>query len=238
MTIATRGRSYLRPQAWQLAAGPGDGRWGVQATRYTYMNAQCRYCGSGCSGPAGGVAAHPRAECLACGTPQCDTTGSCLVCFAGYVARPPFSVRAEGGICGYARCDGQAVARAPRVGRVCLADLAKAKSRGTTLADDIANSVRLRELGGLDWQKLAWFGPERRYAVRRWHDDGRAGWITGKDPKGFETAGAADREALAWNDPKAAWPHAEQADGWHAERVVLTDELRAEIAAWAKTTRS
>jgi hypothetical protein len=123
------------------------------------------------------------------------------------------------------------VAKAPRVGQVCLGHLGQAKSRGRTLADDIANSVRLRELGGLDWQKLAWFGPERRYAVRRWHDDGRVGWITGKDPKGFETAGAADREAAAWNDPRAS-------DGWHAERVVLTDELRAEILAWARKTRS
>jgi hypothetical protein len=229
MTIVTRGRSYLRPQAWQLAAGPGDGRWGVQARRYEYMNAQCRYCGSGCTGPANGVAAHPRAECLACGTPQCDQ-GSCIVCMAGYVGRPPYSVRADGGTCGYARCDGQAVAKAPRVGRVCLGHLTQAKSRGQTLADDIASYVRLRELGGLDWQKLAWFGPERRYAVRRWHDDGRPqAWTTGKDPKGFETAGAADREAQAWNDPRAS-------DGWHAVRVILTDEVRDQIAAWAKTT--
>jgi hypothetical protein len=138
----------------------------------------------------------------------------------------------ESTACGYARCGKPAVARAPRIGRACAYHLTQAKSRGQTLADGIANYVRLRELGGLDWQKLAWFGPERRYAVRRWHNDGRPGWITGKDPKGFETAGAADREAAAWNDPRAS-------DGWHAERVVLTDELRAEILAWAKkTTRS
>jgi hypothetical protein len=230
MTIVTRGRSYLRPQAWQLAAGPGDGRWGVQARRYEYMNAQCRYCGLHCDGPAHSVTAHPRAQCLACGTPQCDNQGDCLVCMAGFVGRPPFSVRAEGSRCGYARCHSQAVARAPRVGRVCLGCLARAKSRGMTVADDIANYVRLRELGGLDWQQLAWFGPERRYAVRRWHDDGRPqAWTTGKDPKGFETAGAADREAQAWNDPRAS-------DGWHAERVILTDEVRDQIAAWAKTT--
>ncbi len=235
MTIAMRGRSYLRPQAWQTAAGPGDGRWGVQARRYEYMNAQCRYCGYGCPGPEHGVTAHPRAQCLACGTPQCDTTGSCLVCMAGYVARPPFSVRAEGGTCGYAKCDGPAVAKAPRVGRVCLADLGKpAVIRGgngrITLADSIGASLLQRELGGLDWQQLAWFGPERRYAVRRWHDDGRPqAWTTGQDPKGFETAGAADREAAAWNDPRAS-------DGWHAERVILTDEVREQIAAWAKMT--
>lgn len=223
MTITTRGRSYLRPQAWQLASGPGDGRWGVQAVRYTYMNGQCRYCGNHCDGPAGSVTAHPRAECLACGTPQCDKQRDCLVCMAGFVGRPAY----QRNTCGYAKCDGQAVARAPRVGQVCLADLGKPKSRGQTLADGIANYVRLRELGGHDWQKLAWFGPGRRYAVRRWHDDGRTGWITGKDPKGFETAGAADREAGAWNDPRTS-------DGWHAERVVLTDGLRAEILAWAK----
>jgi hypothetical protein len=234
VTIATRGRSYLRPQAWQLAAGPGDGRWGVQAVRYDYMNGQCRYCGDHCGGSANSVAAHPRALCLACGTPQCDRQRDCLVCMIGFVGRVPYGMSTA---CGYAKCGKPAVARAPRVGRACAYHLAQATSRRQTLADGIANSVRLRELGGLDWQQLAWFGPERRYAVRRWHDDGRAGWVTGKDPKGFETAGAADREALAWNDPKAAWPHAERADGWHAERVVLTDELRAEILAWAKTTR-
>jgi hypothetical protein len=229
VTITTRGRSYLRPQPWQLAGSPADARWGVQATRYEYMNGQCRYCGSGCDGPANSVIAHPRALCLACGTPQCDKQHDCLVCMIGFVGRPPFSVRAEGGTCGYVQCSKPAVARAPRVHRVCLTHLSQAKSRGQTLGDGIANYVRLRELGGLDWQKLAWFGPERRYAVRRWHDDGRTGWITGKDPKGFETAGAADREAGAWNDPRAS-------DGWHAERVLLTDELRAEILAWAKKT--
>lgn len=227
MITATRGRSYLRPQAWQTAAGPGDSRWGRQARRYEYMSGQCRYCGTHCPGKAHSVTAHPRAECLACGTPQCDKGSRCVVCMIGFVGRVPYGMSTA---CGYAQCSKPAVAEAPRVHRACAYHLSQARSRGTTLADDIASSVRLRELGGLSWQQLAWFGPERRYAVRRWHDDGRPqAWTTGQDPKGFETAGAADREAQAWNDPRTS-------DGWHAERVLLTDELRAEILAWAKKT--
>jgi len=217
-----RGRSYLRPEPWQLAGSPADARWGVQATRYLYMNGQCRYCGEHAQGPASSVTAHPLALCLACGTPQCDKQRGCLVCMIGFVGRVPYG---QSTACGYARCGKPAVARAPRVGRVCTHHLIQATSRGRTLRSQIDNSVRLRELGGLDWQKLTWFGPERRYAVRRWHDDGRTGWTTGQHRAGFETAGAADREAAAWNDPRTS-------DGWHAERVLLTDEVRAQIEDW------
>jgi hypothetical protein len=206
------------PLGWQLTA-PLDGRWGVQAVQYT-ASPQCRYCG------VFGRPGHPdcfKGTCLACGTVQCAPPrgGDCLVCMIGFISQPPWN----NATCGYTKCDGRAVARAPRVRTVCLADLSKAKSRGQTLADQIADYVRLRERGGHSWQKLVWFGPARHYAVRRWHDDGRAGWTTGSDPKGYETAGQADREAQAWNDPRSS-------DGWHAERVLLTDEVRDEIDAW------
>jgi len=221
------GDSPALPLGWQLEAGPVDGRWGVQAIRYEYMNGQCRYCGASCGGGPGTVGAHPRAQCLACGTPQCDRGSRCLVCMIGFVGRVPWSPNPGYDRCGYARCLDPAVAEAPRVHRVCACHLAQARSRGQTLQAQIANYVRLRERGGQSWQKLAWFGPERRYAVRRWHDDGRAGWTTGQDPKGFETAGQADREADAWNDPRGG--------DWHAERVLLTPEVHAEILAWSKT---
>ena len=130
----------------------------------------------------------------------------------------------QSGACGYAGCGKPAVARAPRVGRACAHHLGKARSRGRTLADQIADSLRLRDRGGLSWQKLTWFGPPKFYAVRRWHDDGRTGWTTGQDPQGFETAGQADREAEAWNDPRSS-------GGWHAVRVELTPQVRDEIAA-------
>ena len=213
------------PQAWQVAAGPGDGRYGVQAIRYTYMNAQCRYCGSGCSGPANSVVAHPLALCLACGTPQCDKQRECLVCMAGFVGRPPYSVRAEGSSCGYAKCDGPAVAKAPRVGRVCLAHLSKPVIiRGgngrITLADTIAAALLQRDRGGQGWQKIAWFGPPKRYYVRRWcpvdAEVIRTGWIGPLD-----TAGQADREAEAWTST-----------GWTAERVEATPEITEQVKAW------
>lgn len=225
MTITSRGRSYLRPQAWQVATGPGDGRWGRQAPRYAYMNAQCRYCGTHCQGQPHSVTAHPRAECLACGTPQCDNSRECIVCMIGFVGRVPWSPTPGYRFCGYAHCMEPAVAKASRVGRCCAGHLARARGARGTLAAQIADAEWDRELGGQPWQKLAWFGPQRRYAVRRWHDDGRTGWTTGQDPEGFETAGAADREASAWNDPRTS-------DGWHAERVVLTDEVRGAIEGW------
>jgi hypothetical protein len=214
------------PLAWQLAAGPGDGRYGVQYTRYEYMNGQCRYCGSHCEGPANSVTAHHRSTCLACGTPQCDRgQAKCLVCLAGWLWVP----YGNSPVCGYKGCGGDAVASAPRVGRVCRGCLGRParrwQGRSVTLAEDIAARVAQRDRGGRDYQRIAWFGPPKRYYVRRWHDDGQQGWTTGQDPAGFETAGQADREAEAWNDPRGS-------DGWHAERVELTPQVREQICNW------
>ena len=220
------GDSFALPLGWQLEAGPFDGRWGTQANRYEYMHGQCRYCGGSCGGGPGTVGAHPRAECLACGTPQCDEHSRCLVCVIGFVGRVPYGTSST---CGYSGCGKPAVAKAPRVGRACKYHLAQARSRGRTLADQIRDAVQLRERGGESWQKLAWFGPQRRYAVRRWHDDGRTGWTVGMDPQGFETAGQADREAGAWNDPRG---RDTDGTGWHAERVLLTPGVWAEIHDW------
>jgi hypothetical protein len=208
------GDTYARALPWQVAS-PVDGRWGQVCTDFD--GAYCRYCGR--SGRD-----CPKDTCLACGTPQCSNGSGCLVCFAGFVGRPPFMNET----CGYARCDRQAVARVPRVRVACLADLGQAKSHGRSVADSIADRLRLRDRGGQDWQHLVWFGPPLYYAVRRWHDDGRSGWTTGLDPAGFETAGQADREAQAWEDPAAGL----DVGGWHAERVTLTPEVRDDIARW------
>jgi hypothetical protein len=210
------------PEPWQLALGPVDGRYGVQARRHDYMHSQCRYCGRACSAGL----AHPRTACMACGTPQCDRdSGKCLVCLVGWLHVP----YGRSAFCGYSGCDEPAVATAPRVGQVCLGHLARPtrrwQGRVITLAADIAARVAQRDRGGLDYQKIAWFGPPKRYAVRRWHDDGRQGWTAGQDPQGFETAGQADREAQAWNDPRGS-------DGWHAERVELTPQVWEQIRNW------
>jgi hypothetical protein len=205
------------PERWQVAAGPGDLRYGVQARRYEYMSAQCRYCGSSCPGPANGIAAHPKAACLACGTPQCGSSGGCLVCMIGFVGGAPWSSQRGYDRCGYSRCDGQAVAKAPRAGRACLMHLMIAKSRGQALADQIASCVRLRDRGGRSWQKIAWFGPAKRYYVRRWSGEpGSEGWVGPLD-----TAGQADREAGCWREAE-----------WEAERVEATPEVTEQVNAW------
>lgn len=211
------------PEAWQQAAGLGDLRYGVQARRYEYMNTQCRYCGHSCSG-RGPVGAHSRVTCLACGTPQCDRdSGKCLVCMVGWLRTSFWMARGTRSACGYAGCEGQAVADAPRVRQVCLGCLARPKSRGQTLADEIANYLRLRDRGGQGhWQRIAWFGPPKRYYVRRVHEGGREGW----EGRPYDTAGQADRGAECWNDPKVT------DGGWRAERVEATPEVRQLVDAW------
>jgi hypothetical protein len=207
------------PLAWQLAAGPGDGRYGVQYDRYDYMNSQCRYCGGACPGGAA-VGAHPRTACMACGTPQCDRGRTCLVCVAGWL-RTTWN---HSTTCGYKDCDGAAVADAPRVRQVCLGHLDRPTRRwrgqAVTLAEDIAARLARRDRRtGLE--RTAWFGPPKRYYVRHWKRDGELNGWTGP----FDTAGQADREAEAWTDPRAG-------DDWHAERVEATAEVREQVRAW------
>lgn len=216
-TLRMRPGDYpAAPQAWQTAAGPGDGRYGVQYTRYDYMNSQCRYCGHACSGGAA-VGAHPRTACMACGTPQCDRGRTCLVCVVGWL-RPTWGRSTS---CGYAGCDEPAIADAPRIRQVCAGHLYRPGTSRGRLATQIADYLRLRDRGGHSWQKIAWFGPPKRYYVRRWRDTEPQAW-TGP----FDTAGQADREAEAWLDPKVTDP------GWHAERVEATPEAHAHVTAW------
>jgi hypothetical protein len=217
-TLRMRPGDYpAAPEPWQLALGPVDNRYGVQARQYDFMHRQCRYCGHAC-GPG---LAHPRTTCMACGTPQCATdSGECLVCPAGWL-RVPYGRSA---FCGYAGCEGPAVAKAPRVGQVCLGCLDRPtrfwQGRSITLAADIARHLAQRDRSGEGWQKIAWFGPPKRYYVRRWipvdAEAIRTGW-TGP----LDTAGQADREAEAWNT-----------SGWTAERVEATPEVTEQVDAW------
>jgi hypothetical protein len=209
------------PASWQLAPGPGDGRYGVQARGYSWD--QCRYCGA-----AGREC--PKTTCLACGTPQCKKPmhGECLVCFAGWLegySRTSYgaSLR-DRSTCGYKGCDGRAVAKAPRVGQACAPCLSRAvvhiRGARITLADSIGANLAQRDRGGQSWQHIAWFGPPKRYFVRRYAavdvDVYREGWVGPID-----TAGQADREVKCWRDA-----------GHHAERWEATPEVTARVAAW------
>lgn len=104
----------------------------------------CRYCGR-INGDC------RAATCMACGTVQCDShNGRCIVCYVGFM--PNWS-RSYGGpdmrVCGYAGCDQEAVAKAPRVGRVCRDHLGRATEleggRKVTLAEKILRYLRHRD---------------------------------------------------------------------------------------------
>jgi hypothetical protein len=120
-----------------LARGT-PGRYGPPWRAHTWP--QCRYCGH-----AG--ADCPETVCLACRTVQCrrPASGDCRVCLIG---------RLDGywhpnPTCGYHRCDGRAVADAPRVGQVCADCLDRPTRRSAgitqTLAGVIADGLALLE---------------------------------------------------------------------------------------------
>lgn len=124
---------------------PGDTgphtRWGVRFTPYPWT--QCRFCG--CATEARQPDCRPDV-CRACGTRQCNSRqGRCVVCLVGIM--PDWSGwRCE---CGYAGCHEQAVARAPRVGRVCAQHLGRpcqlVGGRKTTTAQYIARRMAVRD---------------------------------------------------------------------------------------------
>jgi hypothetical protein len=63
-------------------------------------------------------------------------------------------------LCGYKGCENEAVANAPRVHRVCAEHLARAKERGMTLAQIIADNraEAIDHAGGYfkQWRHLVW----------------------------------------------------------------------------------
>ena len=145
---------------------PG-GRW----VPYDYQNwyhlirdgVGCLWCGRAGSGNADQM--HSAAACLACGTMQCNSKPECAACFYGWM--PGWSrglyVDTSSRQCGYANCTNAAVAKAPRVGRVCKAHLGRPKVNGRPLADVIEENRRrsIEHEGGQrwQWQWMTWREP-------------------------------------------------------------------------------
>jgi hypothetical protein len=133
------------------------GRWGKKP--HYNSPGQCRYCGIG--GPDGD---HARTLCRGCDMPQClYPHGGCPLCYVGYLDGVSYGSYIDGGQrCGY-KCTGEAVAKAPRVRRVCKEHLDRPTSlragRKVTVADDITERVAMlgQTYGVPDWQRTYWF---------------------------------------------------------------------------------
>jgi hypothetical protein len=125
------------------------GRW-VRGGYYggrRYNWPQCTYCGrAGTDCPA--------VECLLCGSRQCHGNGSgdgcCAVCYYGYL--PGWSRSSEPKDCGYKSCDKDAIAKAPRVKRVCADHADRVKVLKMTLTEYVAEQVAVRD-SGKGWQR-------------------------------------------------------------------------------------
>jgi hypothetical protein len=127
----------------------------------------CRWCGrAGSIGPHDGQMHRP-AACLACGTVQCNDSSKCAACLYGWL--PGWSrggpVSADSRQCGYTGCAGDAVADAPRVGRVCAAHLDRPRVNGRPLAEVIADHRRQALAHtGQQWRRMVWRPAARRSA--------------------------------------------------------------------------
>jgi hypothetical protein len=104
---------------------------------------RCRFCGR-----IDGTC--PPATCMLCGSVQCFYNGfgdgCCSICYVGYL--PGWSRNNEQSVCGRARCEAQAVSKAPRVKQVC-AEHAKVTQyrRGITLVEHVAERIKDRDAG-------------------------------------------------------------------------------------------
>lgn len=127
-------------------------RWVYGGYAAQYRWAQCKYCGRAASTNCDPVA------CLCCGTVQCfgngGSNGRCKVCYHGFL--PGWSRLGGEHLCGRKDCEGAAVTKAPRVGRVCLAHAATTKlrvgTRSLTIVEFAAECVAHRD-SGKGWER-------------------------------------------------------------------------------------
>lgn len=128
------------------------------AKRVTRDDHGCPWCGWW-----GGVnrgQPHEYIECLACGVPQCRSHPECRACLVGWLPGWSRNWGGQDALCGYKGCDNDAVAKAPRVGRVCATHLARPKVNGETLADVVERhrTEALTNVGGYStrWRRMVW----------------------------------------------------------------------------------
>ncbi len=160
--------AYGLTESWREAPSPvrdpyATPRWvrvGWEANWHLVRaGAGCRWCGW-----AGGVSlagqAHQAVACLACDTVQCNVKETCAACLVGWLPGWSRGLDPAARRCGYRRCGNDAVAKAPRVRRVCKDHLGRVKSRGTTLDRRIeqTKATSLEHGGGFvhQWQWMVW----------------------------------------------------------------------------------
>ena len=122
-------------------------RWSRGGYAKPYPWAQCRYCGRAQSYDCKPV------ECPACNSRVCHGGGSeCRVCLVGMLPGWGFGYDRQYKDmrkCGYARCEGEAIARVPRVGRACSGHLSE------SIRAKIAERVAHRD-SGKGWELWRW----------------------------------------------------------------------------------
>lgn len=121
--------SPILPPAITLPApnpdGPMSARWALVGRSFAVVASYptCRYCHRASERDCEPV------ECLLCGSRQCHgngaARGTCAICLYGWL--PGWWREPAARTCGYAGCEAPAVARAPRVRRVCLAHASRVK---------------------------------------------------------------------------------------------------------------
>lgn len=138
-----------------MSAPTPAGRWaysGPHASR-SYPWPQCRFCGRAQTHDC------PPATCQLFGSVVCHGSGAeCPVCHYGYL--PGWSRSTDERVCGRKHCTAAAVAKAPRVRRVC-ADHARQTvlrlhgGRRLTLAEYVAQRLAHRD-SGKGWKHWRW----------------------------------------------------------------------------------
>jgi hypothetical protein len=131
------------------------GRWvyGGQHAPGNYPWAQCRFCGRAQDGDC------PPATCQLCGSVLCHGAGAdCRVCHYGFI--PGWSRGCAQRVCGRKHCAAEAVAKAPRVGRVCaehakLTKLRLVGGRTLTITEYVAERIAHRD-AGKGWECWRW----------------------------------------------------------------------------------
>lgn len=137
---------------WPLQRRP---RWVSKDQYWHWYEGGCQYCGQ-LTGRAG--LDHAPALCGLCGTVQCQRGSTCQVCYSGFM--PGYRPGQEA-VCGYAGCERTAVAKAPRIRRVCKGCVPRVTTlvagRRILLAQYVTETIAVRDSGKapLKWRLVA-----------------------------------------------------------------------------------
>jgi hypothetical protein len=127
---------------WPLTRRP---RWVAKDQYWAVHEGGCHYCGQYTGEPGRD---HLPAQCALCGSVQCHRGESCHVCYAGFL---PGYRPGETGICGYTGCGRPAVAKAPKIRRVCRGCAPRVtiirRGQRLRLDTDVTEALAVRDSG-------------------------------------------------------------------------------------------